>query len=132
MSMPGSPRRRGVRFSGLGRGPSSGKASPKSSGHTPWSHSDAYPGFKPEGLLQAGGWGLGWWADETRAPLDRSEKTVRFLFPGLSHQRAGEAYGAGHRALSLERGVRTRSFGQEQGWGLRWGLQWELDLVLSC
>lgn len=65
-------------------------------------------------------------------PWTGRKKTVRFLFPGLSHQRAGEAYGAGHRALSLERGVRTRSFGPEQGRGLRLGLQQELDLVLSC
>lgn len=69
----------------------------------------------------------------TRAPdYNRSEKTETFHFPGLSQQRAGEACRSARPALSLERGVRTRSFGREQGKGLGLGLQRARDLVLGC
>lgn len=98
--------------SGLGRRPPFGEASPKSSGHTPGSHAGASPAanqkdnFGRAGARVVGGAGC--------APLDRSEKTERFLFPRVESparegRRAARAVGP-----SLERWVWTLSFGREQ------------------
>lgn len=69
VSMPGSSWPCRVCFSGLGRGPPFGKASPKSSGHTRESQA--------EGPFRRGG-DLGSGRGRPVAGLDRSEKTERF------------------------------------------------------
>lgn len=80
----------------------------------------------------SGGRGLGCWAGRDAAPLDRSEKIVRFLFPRVESPSRERRSAPGPAGLSLERWVRTRSFGREQGKGLGLGRQLARDLVLGC